>query len=302
MTFRVLDVNLDRAAEGLRVPEDVARFSLNDTPLTERVRVLRRRVRGVGQPVNTQLMSARDAGGDVGAGAEPMGRATLGDVVNANAKRVQERLGVLEELAQLPSSLGPAHAFQEARFEMYALGKRMMFCLAHQEARKNISGLYVIIDTDFLKGRDDSQVCRQVLNGGARVVQLRDKARDKGVLLPICQDMAAQCAAAGGVFLVNDHLDLVLASGAQGLHVGQTGILVPLARHLLPVDSLLGVSAKTRAQSLTAQRGWGRLCGRGGHVSNHFQSGSGNKRARGSARDQGCRITAGGGYRRHQQG
>ena len=170
MTFRALDANLDRAAEGLRVLEDVARFSLNDTSLTEKLRLLWHRIRGVGTLVNTQLMSARDAGGDVGAGAAAKGRASLVDVVSANTKRVQESLRVLEELAQLPGSPGPAHTFQEVRFEMYALEKELMSRLVRQEARDIISGLYVIIDTDFLRGREDAQVCRQVVRAGADAI------------------------------------------------------------------------------------------------------------------------------------
>jgi thiamine-phosphate pyrophosphorylase len=255
MTFRAIDANLDRAAEGLRVLEDVARFFLNDTHLTEKLRSLRHRLRETGHSLETELLSARDAGGDVGAGAPAGGRAGPADVVSANAKRVQESLRVLEELAQLPGSAWSSHTFQEARFSLYSLEKELLSRLLRQEARRKISGLYVIVDADFLRGREEAQICRKALSGGARVVQLRDKARDKGVLLPICQEMTAQCDAAGGLFLVNDHLDLALASGAHGLHMGQTDLPLPVARHLLPVDRLIGVSAKTREQGLAAQEG-----------------------------------------------
>lgn len=255
MTFRAVDANLDRAAEGLRVLEDVARFFLNDTLLTEKLRSLRHRLREEGRPVERELLSARDAGGDVGSGAPAGGRTGPADLVAANAKRVQESLRVLEELAQLPGSPWLPQTFQEARFTLYSVEKELLSRLLRQESRQKISGLYVIVDTDFLKGRDDVQVCRQALSGGARVVQLRDKARDKGVLLPICQEMTADCAAAGGLFLVNDHLDLALASGAHGLHLGQTDLPLQVARRLLPVDRLIGVSAKTGEQALAAQEG-----------------------------------------------
>ncbi|MEK7848201.1 MAG: thiamine phosphate synthase, partial [Chloroflexota bacterium] len=177
------------------------------------------------------------------------------DLVSANAKRVQESLRVREEMSQLPGSPLSPQTFQEARFALYSLEKELFARVLRQEARRSISGLYVIIDTDFLKGRAEADICRQALRGGARIVQLRDKAREKGVLLPICRELRAQCAAAGALFLVNDHLDLALASGAHGLHLGQTDLPVAVARRLLPVEYLIGVSAKTREQARAAQEG-----------------------------------------------
>lgn len=255
MTLRAMDANLDRAAEGLRVLEDVARFCLNDTSLTERLRSLRHRLREAGRPLERELLSARDAGGDVGAGAVAAGRQGTADLVSANAKRVQESLRVLEEMSHLPGSPLSPQTFQEARFALYSLEKELFARVLRQEARRSISGLYVIIDTDFLKGRAEADICRQALRGGARIVQLRDKAREKGVLLPICRELRAQCDAAGALFLVNDHLDLALASGAHGLHIGQTDLPVAVARRLLPVECLIGVSAKTREQARAAQEG-----------------------------------------------
>ncbi|MEE9201666.1 MAG: thiamine phosphate synthase [Dehalococcoidia bacterium] len=255
MTLRAADANLDRAAEGLRALEDVARFLLNDTPLTETLRSIRHRLRETGRPMERELLSARDAGGDVGARAATEGRTGPADLVSANAKRVQESLRVLEELAQLPGSPWQPQTFQEARFTLYSVEKELLSRLLRQESRQKISGLYVIIDSEFLRGREEVQLCRQALSGGARVVQLRDKGRDKGVLLPICQEMTAECAAGGGIFLVNDHLDLALASGAHGLHLGQSDLPLQVARRLLSVDRLIGVSAKTAEQARAAQEG-----------------------------------------------
>ena len=122
--FRVVDANLNRAREGLRVCEEVARLVLEAPQLTWRCQRLRYELHKVSQPfLPMQLLQARDARRDIGRPSRKKGIATHSgyrDLTLANAKRVQEALRVVEEFTRLrsaPSSL----AFSRLRFRVYNL-------------------------------------------------------------------------------------------------------------------------------------------------------------------------------------
>lgn len=84
-----------------------------------------------------------------------------------------------------------------------------------------------------------------VLRGGADVVQLRHKTMARGRLLELARRLAAAVHAAGRLFIVNDHLDIALLSGADGVHLGDDDLPVEVARRLAPAGFLVGASANT---------------------------------------------------------
>ena len=108
--------------------------------------------------------------------------------------------------------------------------------------RERLRGLYVIIDPDVAAGRDEVEVARQALAGGARLIQLRDKRREKGVQLPIARALRSLCQERGALFIVNDHVDLALAVEAHGVHVGQKDLPVSVVRRLVPREMIVGCS------------------------------------------------------------
>jgi thiamine-phosphate pyrophosphorylase len=122
-----------------------------------------------------------------------------------------------------------------------------------QDKAKRICGLYVIVDTQALKKRNHLDITHQIINGGAGIIQLRDKMLDHGQLLPIAQEMKQLCAENDVLFIVNDYIDVALAVQADGLHVGQTDLPVPIIRKLVPMDMLIGCSVDTVAQAKKAQ-------------------------------------------------
>ena len=107
-----------------------------------------------------------------------------------------------------------------------------------------IRGLYVIIDPEVTGGRDPLEIARGAINGGARMLQLRDKLRDKGEQLPLGLALRDLCAANGALLIINDHADLAAALGPDhvGLHVGQTDLPVAEARKILAPGQVLGRS------------------------------------------------------------
>jgi len=118
---------------------------------------------------------------------------------------------------------------------------------------QKLRGLYVIVDPQVAGGRDAVALAQAALEGGARLLQWRDKARPKGLQLPVAEALARLCREAGVPFIVNDHLDLALACGAQGVHVGQNDLPVAVVRRLAPPDFIVGCSTNNVAEALRAQ-------------------------------------------------
>lgn len=116
-----------------------------------------------------------------------------------------------------------------------------------------LRGLYVIIDPEAAGGRDEVEVARQALAGGARLIQLRDKRREKGVQLPIARALRSLCQERGALFIVNDHVDLALAVEAHGVHVGQKDLPVSVVRRLVPREMIVGCSTNNPEEARQAE-------------------------------------------------
>ncbi|MBI3615931.1 MAG: hypothetical protein HY211_05370 [Candidatus Omnitrophica bacterium] len=134
--LRVLDANLNRAREGLRVCEEVARLVLEERRLTRRCQQIRYDLGRLSQqmsrahPLNgSALLKARDARKDVGRPAirgTPAAHRGIRDLVTANSQRVQEALRVLEEFTRLRSSPIIAKAFSALRFRVYSVEQDLL--------------------------------------------------------------------------------------------------------------------------------------------------------------------------------
>jgi len=255
-TLRIIDANLNRIGEGLRILEDIARLMLNDAFLTQQLKTMRHEIIRGDWSFHQQLLQARNSEGDIGANIKAPGeekQKELPMVAVANAKRVQESLRVLEELAKIPGTKLDPEKFKQARFNLYTVEQALLSKLLRQDKAKHLPGLYVVIDTQALKGRSHIEVASRAMRGGANTIQLRDKLQSKKELLPIAHQLRNICAEHNVLFIVNDYLDLALATDADGLHLGQDDLPIKVARKLLPIDKILGCSTTTVDQAVTAQ-------------------------------------------------
>lgn len=122
--LRTVDANINRVSEGLRVLEDVSRFIVEDVNATRQLKSIRHQVNRMAGDMGIHLLLSRDSEGDIGAGGDLAGgHRDLQAVVRANAKRAQEGLRVLEELAKLPDLKDriPAEELRKSRYLVYTL-------------------------------------------------------------------------------------------------------------------------------------------------------------------------------------
>lgn len=113
--------------------------------------------------------------------------------------------------------------------------------------------LYVILDRAVARGRDLDEILAAAIEGGCRMVQLREKAWPSGRLLPLAERLRARCRRAGVTFVVNDRVDLALAVGADGVHLGQDDLPPRAARPLLRPGMILGRSTHSLEQATRAR-------------------------------------------------
>ncbi|MBP2146204.1 thiamine-phosphate pyrophosphorylase [Methanofollis sp. W23] len=115
--------------------------------------------------------------------------------------------------------------------------------------------LYVVTDREVGGGRSHLDQARLAVAGGADVVQVRDKEMSTADLLRTAQAVRAVTASAGALLIVNDRLDVALAAGADGVHLGQDDLPVAAARALAPPGFVIGVSVGDVAEARAAVAG-----------------------------------------------
>jgi thiamine-phosphate pyrophosphorylase len=113
--------------------------------------------------------------------------------------------------------------------------------------------VYLITDRHIAGGRSLVEIVGAALRGGAGAVQLRDKAASTRAMVELGRALHDLTAAAGVPLIVNDRVDVALAIGAEGVHVGQDDLPAALTRQILGPDRLVGVTAETVAEARQAQ-------------------------------------------------
>lgn len=235
--YRILDANLDRAREGLRVIEEWCRFALDDATLVEACKALRQEI---AHWHTSELRAARDTPDDVGTDLTHPDEATRSDVqqvLQANLCRIQEALRVLEEYGKVyHPEMGAA--CKQMRYRIYTLESTLMVYERHQKLKD--ARLYLVTspsDTLFA-------TVEAALQGGLTLVQYRDKESEDLVRLERAAKLCNLCHQYQALFIVNDRVDLALAVNADGVHLGQQDIPLSLARQLLGSQRIIGRSTK----------------------------------------------------------
>ncbi|MFA6803002.1 MAG: thiamine phosphate synthase [Candidatus Methanomethylophilaceae archaeon] len=114
--------------------------------------------------------------------------------------------------------------------------------------------LYVVTDDRLSNGLSHIEVAKAALEGGADVVQLRVKDRDDDFFLKTARAISDISRHYDSLFIVNDRIDIALASDANGVHLGQTDIPVKVARGIATNDFIIGASVNNVKEALLAEK------------------------------------------------
>ncbi|MDX2115836.1 MAG: thiamine phosphate synthase [Planctomycetota bacterium] len=277
---RIIDANANRAREALRVLEDAARFLLGSRALSETLKTIRHELattlarmpggEGVGL---AHRDTPRDVGTDISVATEYR-RAGVRDVVLAAGKRLTEALRSIEEYAKaLPElssargdSLSPedfARAVEQMRYRAYSVERRLLLALGTGRGGQWRLCLLVTESLCAAAGHGWLDVAIAAVQNGADCVQLRERGLADRELASRAARLVETVKPLGASVVVNDRADIAVATGADGVHLGQTDLPVHQARKITGFELLVGVSTGNLREAEHALRDGADYCGVG---------------------------------------
>lgn len=253
--LRILDANLNRAGEAIRVVEEAARFLIDDPALSRRAKEMRHALSSAARAClpSTSRLAARDSARDVGRTLRveaQRGARGAEDVVEANVKRLQESLRCIEEYGGGHPALRRCAA--RLRYEAYELERAVLGALGPRRALREAK-LYVILTAE-VAGTSLAEAARRALAGGAQILQVREKTMGDRRLVSQVKAVVALARPRGVPVLVDDRVDVALAAGADGVHVGDDDLSIADARRLLGPSAIVGATAHSAAEARLAER------------------------------------------------
>ena len=238
--YQIIDANLDRAREGLRVLEDWARFGIGKEDLVKKIKNFRHIL---GKNHLETYKISRNHIEDQCKGLphiEQTNRKSPYQIICSNSARVQEALRVIEEYSR-NSNKKLSKIASEIRYQIYSLEIELLNFNTLESSKSIISknNLYFITDN-----RENLlEIIEEVLLGGVKIIQYRFKDGEDKDNLKKAIEISYLCKKYNSLFIVNDRVDIALASNADGVHIGQNDIDIKTARKLLGNSKIIGVSA-----------------------------------------------------------
>jgi thiamine-phosphate pyrophosphorylase len=113
--------------------------------------------------------------------------------------------------------------------------------------------VYLVTDRSLCLGRSLEEVVAQAAEGGCTMVQLREKEADTGEFVQLARALHKLLTPLSIPLLINDRVDVALAAGVEGVHVGQSDMLAEDVRRIMGPDAIVGLSVETEAELLDAQ-------------------------------------------------
>jgi len=245
---RIIDANFNRAREACRVVEEFCRFVLNSSSLTERAKKLRHELSAsIGRLEAGRLIAGRDTLGDVGVGKtveKQLTRGSLNDCFIAGCKRLTEALRALAEVIRIDNE-PVAAAIEKLRYDAYTLEKDIVL-FSDTSAKFRKVRLYIVITSNL--PAEVISLAHKCASGGAGCIQLRAKDVEDDRLFALAVEFVKICKDAGIVSIINDRIDIAVAAGADGLHLGQNDLPVQQARKLQLAPLIIGKSTHSLKQ------------------------------------------------------
>ncbi|WP_026478767.1 thiamine phosphate synthase [Alkaliphilus transvaalensis] len=247
--YRIVDVNVNRVSEGIRVLEDLARFVYEVPTITDDLRKLRHQVRKTMNriPLTNYRDAAKDIGFEISVNSSLDKKESISNLVEANFKRVQEGIRSIEETLKVLGHYEESKIYEALRFHSYEIERR------YPVLKKPIldTDLYGITGEEFSKGRDNIQVVTEMLKADIKVIQYREKDKSKREKYLQCLEIRRLTREAGALFIVNDDLDLALSVKADGIHIGQEDVPIEEIRKYSG-NLMVGLSTHNPQQAMEA--------------------------------------------------
>lgn len=233
--YRILDANLDRAREGIRIIEEWCRFSLDCSTLAQTCKEIRQ---ALASWHTEELRNARNTPDDCGTSlTHPQEeiRHSPQQILHINLARTQEALRVLEEYGKLYDPLMGSQC-KQMRYQIYTLESHL-FATSPQEKLRSARLYLVTSPTDKIY-----DIVKAALQGGLPLVQYRNKEADDTIQIREGKQLCELCHEYNALFLMNDRADLALAVNADGVHLGQQDLPIATARKILGANKIIGRS------------------------------------------------------------
>ena len=113
--------------------------------------------------------------------------------------------------------------------------------------------LYIITDDNIGLGKTHAEIAQLAIAGGADAIQLRDKSCSSRELIRVGRTLRTITSRNSTLLIINDRLDVALACGADGVHLGQGDISTDVARQLSPPGFIIGVSVRNVEEAIGAE-------------------------------------------------
>lgn len=257
--YRIVDANINRASEGLRVLEDVARLYYNDKILTEKLKIIRHGIRKNSTEYLSEFFVVRDSESDVGLSVSKKlqidDKDTISSLITANFKRIQEALRTIEETFKVLDKYELSKKYEDFRFKSYDL-ERDYFAIKSNFIKKNKlnSNLYCLTAEEFSDGRSNIEVVKKMISAGVKIIQYREKDKTKSQKYNECKEIRELTRQAGVTFIVNDDVDIAMTVNADGIHIGQNDFPLQEVRKLVGYEMIIGLSTCSPDQAQDAVR------------------------------------------------
>lgn len=131
------------------------------------------------------------------------------------------------------------------------------------KCKKEMMRLYAVTDRSWTGKKTLAEQVEAALKGGVTCVQLREKELDSAAFLAEAKEIQTLCRSYGVPFLINDNVEIALACGADGVHLGQKDMDAAEARERLGKERIIGVSARSVEQALAAEKAGASYLGTG---------------------------------------
>lgn len=255
-TLRILDASINRASEGLRVVEAWARMALDDAFLSRQLKQLRHDLTESCAAIEAAWrLRSRDSEADVGRNVQTEAEYQRDDfesLLRSNMSRVQQAARTIEEFSKSDFP-DVAKAVEQVRYRAYTLEKAV-FGTAFNRERFQKSHLYVLVDaceerTGFAKLKS---LVTSLVDAGVDLIQLRDKSLSDSELIAAGKVIGSVTHGTEAAWVMNDRVDLCVAAGADGVHLGQEDLSVHEARMMLRSNQFIGVSTHSAEQARKA--------------------------------------------------